>query len=166
MLKVVLNADFYRKCMLIFPNPIFARCLQDYLRMKISKYAFLGAFKKKKMWFKASGLGLMMSLCRKFLHACSFITQNKQPWILHYTSSQSQYDQCTWYEPMLVHVLQPHHCLPAFHAQPVCTQCSICFGTRLCWTRPDCCSKERWVCDGGCSRCSWIQLQPVGKFKA
>lgn len=107
------------------------------------------------MWFKASGLSLMMSLCRKFLHAshpCSFITQNKQPWILHYTSSQSQYDQCTWYEPMLFHVLQPHHCLPAFHVQPVCTQCSICFGTRLCWTRPDYCSKERWVCDGGCSR--------------
>lgn len=69
MLKVVLNADFYRKCMLIFPNPIFARCLRGYLRMKISKYAFLGAFKSKKMWFKASGLGLMMSLCRKSLHA-------------------------------------------------------------------------------------------------
>lgn len=48
---------------------------------------------------------------------------------------------------------QPHRCPPAFHAQPVCTQCSICFGTRLCLTRPDCCSKERWICDGGCSRC-------------
>lgn len=45
MPKVVLNVDFYRKCMLNSRNPIFARCSQDYLRMEISKYAFLGAFK-------------------------------------------------------------------------------------------------------------------------
>lgn len=75
-------------------------------------------------------------------------------------------------QSMSVHFHHPHHCPCTSHAQHVSTQRTICLGSRPHHTGPDHCSKERWVVDGGVggggrrSRCSSIQMQPVGSVMA